>query len=411
MQYIYLPTLLSLTTAGIKLLRVPLLLVFLSVQAYSELVFYLFAFGFFIAFEQIICSLFINSLSPLENSRDITSGIGRDLRFTLWIAQLLGGLILFTNDNFTDSYSFDSLIFITICLFTSIWAYLKIMVTICALEVYDHLIHNRIFKLIGELAFIGLVALLLFFESKVEVAVAAYTASILFVLYLARRSLKRYAITVKVEMLANQKSPISKQYRAQMAVQGINVFAHALPMLVLGNSAMPGQIAFYFIAAQLYQVGPLILYPILTAQYPRLRLKAGEYDYSFFKISASVTVLISIIYTLMYILMPMILEVWTLGSVVTNQELLLYLHAISIIAIIHICLKYYIISKDLAASLFGLYLFASGLALVAFGVTMIHGSIIMAAFSFTFVFEMSAICFVVYKIRERNKFTFLNKND
>ena len=40
--------------AGIKLCRVPFLLYFLNVQEYADFVFYLFIFGFFVAFEQII---------------------------------------------------------------------------------------------------------------------------------------------------------------------------------------------------------------------------------------------------------------------------------------------------------------------------------------------------------------------
>ncbi|MDC3358756.1 hypothetical protein OAX71_05050 [Pseudomonadales bacterium] len=365
--------------------------------------FYLFAFGFFIAFEQIVCSLVINSLSLGENSRDITSGPRGELLLTLWIFFSITLVVLFTNRSFTDSYSIESLIFIAICLWISLWAYLKVMVTVCALELNDHVIYNRLFKLLGEVAFIGLFTILLLFEPKVEVAIASYAASILFMLYLARRTLTRREINIKFETPINYKSPISKQYWPQLTVQGINVFAHSLPMIVLSHSALPAQIAFYFVAAQLYQIGPMLVHPILTAQYPRLRLERGEYDFSFFKLSVSSLAIIAVIYTVIYMLMPTILAIWTGGKVITDQQLLFFLHLISIIAIVHNCLKYFIISKDMSDDLFSLYLVASGFALASCVAFLLIESLIMAAFSFTISFEILAVIFVIRKILVRNK--------
>jgi O-antigen/teichoic acid export membrane protein len=277
------------------------------------------------------------------------------------------------------------------------------MIAVCALEVNDYVIHNRLFKLIGEVAFIGLVATLLTYEAKVEVAVACYTASIFFVLFLARKTLALYAIQVEVLHQANERGSISKQYWPQLSVQGINIFAHSLPMIVLGYTAMPVQIAFYFVAAQLYQIGPMLVHPILTAQYPRLRLERGKYDFLFLKVTASVLTLVIVIYSLIYLLMPQIMGLWTSGKVETDQHLLFFLHLISIIAIVHNCLKYYIVSKDMSLDLFGLYLIASGFALILFSATLTTSNLIMAAFSFTLSFEALAVIFVIKKIYIRNR--------
>lgn len=396
-----LPVFLSFLIAGTKLLRVPVFLYFLTVQEYSNFIYYLFIFGLFVAFEQMICSIVINAFSNEKNLKRLPRALNKELNFTLFLFQVLSTILLLTNNNFIHGYSINT-IFVFICFLNlSLWAYCKIIYYISALEVNGHILQNRYFKLANELIFLCLSIILLSVNSDITAAIMSFTIASLFIYLIARKSLSFFKITIIDAHEIIDADKYIKNYWSQLSIQGTTVLARSIPMLVLAYIGSAEQIAFYFVAAQLYQIGPLILFPILTAQYPNLRVRGSQYDKAFIKVSISTILIIILCYLGLFFNMPWIIDIWTDGKLIIDFKLLLFLNIISIVAAIHIAFKYFSTAKNMSNVLIKCYGYSAFIALLIAFFINTYLSFLDAVFIYSIAFEIIAIIYIFITLKNK----------
>lgn len=399
-----LPVLLSFFIAGAKLLRVPILLYFLSVGEYSNFVYYLFVFGLFVAFEQMISNIIINAFSNEKDLSKLPKVLKKQLNKTLFFFQFISTLLIVTNVNFLSGYSIYLILVFVCFLNISLWIYLKVIFFISALEVNGYTIQNRLFKFTAELLFLLISVILLSFSTNVLSVIASFTFANILIYLFSKKTLSNYKISIANEKNSLIDDRLVKNYWSQLFIQGATVLARSMPMLFIAYIGSAEQIAFYFVAAQLYQIGPLILFPVLTAQYPSLRLGGLSNNLVFIRVSIFTILIISISYLALFYNMSWILDIWTSGKLFLDYKLLVYLNILSLVAAIHIAFKYFTTAKDMSYSLIKCYSYSVLVSLLLASFIISKFSILDGVFVYSISFEIFAVIYILINLSQ-NKYS------
>ena len=173
---------------------------------------------------------------------------------------------------------------------------------------------------------------------------ALYVSTLILSLLIVKFLSSKY-INSKPENLPNNLISIANtDFWGQIKIQLLFTVALFVPILFLKLENEINLLAFYFVFAQLMQIGPLILMPMMNVLYPELS-RTYKNKNKFITISLLMIVVISLFYLLILINVEFIIGAWVGSNISINYNVATFLTVISVLEICHISIRYIYVAR------------------------------------------------------------------
>ena len=360
------PAALKIATMVLKVGRVSLLLFMVDIIEYSAFIYLMFVHGLIAAFEQTNSTNFINTMNLRTKNATVWGAINSfNLKFTLLFSIIGSGLITF-NTNIHFQLEFGPLITIILVLFSANYFYGKLVVNLSILDFQKKVFFNTGLKLALEVLFIALCIIFMDLITKSVHLAFVYLTALLIVLIISF-----YLVSLQEnnwEGFGSAKPVGPTPYWSQVRSQSYTVLALFSPVVAISYFGTDHMLAFYLAAAQIFQLGPVILLPILTALYPRLIANEKSFEKKFMDLAAVLTVGVALFYLLTGLFAENIFDFWSKNNLIVFSDLLYFIQVVSLIEVVHISLKYLFQAENKSAEVENIYRtsFISAVALFVF---------------------------------------------
>lgn len=331
--------LLSGFTAVTKLVRVKILVTLLLANGYADFVFLLFLNGFIVSFEPAKIKIFVKHLSHREDFLYIFEKLSN---LFFYLATIVGIITLLIVSSKGESYNISMAISILLLVIAN-YCYAKIILHLSILESKERVHVNRTIKFAAEIIFL---LICLTFQSYLttNIVMALYVSTLILSLLIVKFLSSKY-INSKPENLPNNLISIANtDFWGQIKIQLLFTVALFVPILFLKLENEINLLAFYFVFAQLMQIGPLILMPMMNVLYPELS-RTYKNKNKFITISLLMIVVISLFYLLILINVEFIIGAWVGSNISINYNVATFLTVISVLEICHISIRYIYVAR------------------------------------------------------------------
>lgn len=332
--WIFLAPLLSGLTATSKLVRVKILVSLLLVNEYADLIFLMFIHGFIVSFEPSQLKIYVKHL--VQNKALFITAKKLNTTF-FYIATFTGIIILMIAAQYQkegNSYSIISILLLTI----ANYLYSKFIFYLAILESNGQIHVNRIIKLFAELTLLT-TCLALHQNLSANIVLSLYVMTLILSLLIAQILAKRQIVENKMDVQSSLSLDVKNEFWCQIKIQTVITAAFFIPVLLLQLETDKTLLAFYFIFAQLMQIGNLILLPIMNVLFPELSKSYANND-KFINVSLLSIIAISAIYFLISMNISQIISIWLDGNFKVHSHIIRFLAILSLLELCHIAIRY-----------------------------------------------------------------------
>lgn len=340
--------------ATAKIARVAILLRVLTPEDYASFTFVIFLHGFVVTFEPAQQKIYIKNLigGTLNKYRmEIYDRIAH--QFFLTITCL--GLALLFYTSIQEGANPSRILFYSLVLVMINLIYSRQILYLSMLESQKIVHPNRIIKLLSEVIFIALCAAF-YNVLSVELVMFFFAVSSVTSYMVTKLFVNQYVAFDKLPKTTQWQGDVGKQFWDQVAIQLIYTLVMFIPVLYLKANAQHQDVAFYFVFAQLMQVGPLLILPVMNVLFPYLT--SGFYSKkNYLYLSLSLLILALLIYSTIYYYLEDILLLWVGGSITVNWPLAGLIFAVSVLENLHILTRYLYLSSNSPSKIIRAYIF------------------------------------------------------